>query len=113
MNMVFGFSLMPFMRYFSKLLGKRKALIMGAVVGFVGALIAPLITVPGHPYLPLIPNIFCTLGALLILKFPMTEATMAEVRKQLDARHAADALAQPTYDATIDQNIEPATLVMR
>jgi GPH family glycoside/pentoside/hexuronide:cation symporter len=177
MSMVFGLSLMPFMKHFSKLLGKRKALIMGATLGLIGALLAPLITLPGHPWLPLIPglifmplgiiagtlgdallpdicdydelecgqhreglftavmaffskiemsaaalgvgylivwtgyskglpmqsdltinrmwwlaivpNIFCSaIGLLLILKFPMTEATMAEVRRQLDERRA-------------------------
>jgi len=39
-------------------------------------------------WMAIIPNIIFTLGAfLLTLKFPMTEATMAEVRRQLDERH--------------------------
>lgn len=39
-------------------------------------------------YLAIVPNILFTLGAFfLTLKFPMTEATMLEVRRQLDERH--------------------------
>jgi len=39
-------------------------------------------------WLAIIPNIVFTLGAfLLTLKFPMTEASMLEVRRQLDERH--------------------------
>jgi len=197
MSMVFGLVLMPFMKNFSKLMGKRRALIMGATVSFIAALIAPLITLPGHPYLPLIPgllfmplgiisstlgdallpdicdydelqygqrreglftavlaffskmemsvaalgvgyliawagyakdlplqspttihrmwwvalipNIFFALaGLLLILKFPMTEATTAQVRKQLDARRALEKLASAESAETNNLACEPA-----
>lgn len=176
-NTICGLALMPFMRHFSRVLGKRKALIMGCFLGLIGALLAPLITRPGWVYVPLIPALimtplsiiantlgdamlpdicdydelqsgerreglftsvmaffsklemsiaalgvgylvawtgydqalpmqsditlnrmwwlalipnilFAAAGLLLILKFPMTEATMNEVRRQLDLRHA-------------------------
>ena len=47
--MVWGLALMPFMRYFSRMIGKRRAMVAGAGLGFAGTLIAPLVTIPGHP----------------------------------------------------------------
>lgn len=47
-------------------------------------------------WLAVVPNIVFTAGYFFIaLRFPLTEATMTEVRRQLDARHAAEAAKQP------------------
>jgi GPH family glycoside/pentoside/hexuronide:cation symporter len=70
-SMVCGFGLMPFMKQFSKLFGKRNALIAGSAVGLGGAVLAPFITLPGHPYLPLIP-------ALLILPLTTIAGTLSD-----------------------------------
>lgn len=55
-----GLALMPFMRKFSRLMGKRKALIMGTAVGLVGAIVSPFIVRPGWAYAPLIPALVLT-----------------------------------------------------
>jgi GPH family glycoside/pentoside/hexuronide:cation symporter len=197
--MICGFALMPFMGWFSKRLGKRQAMTMGAVVGLIAALVAPLVTIPGHPYLPmliglifvpltiiantlgdallpdicdydellsgqrreglftsvlaffskmemsvgalgggyllswtgfhkdlatqsmltldrmwwlgLIPAIFSAVICLfIVVRFPLTEAMMGEVRKQLDARHAAQEPIQPDSLAAQDCKIEDVLL---
>lgn len=51
-------------------------------------------------WLGLVPSIFCSLLALIIvLRFPLTEAKMTEVRRQLDARRAAASREQETAAA--------------
>lgn len=47
-------------------------------------------------YLAIIPNLVFTLGALILtLKFPMTEESMLEVRRQLDERHRKNPESAP------------------
>ncbi|HEY3328459.1 MAG TPA: MFS transporter [Capsulimonadaceae bacterium] len=58
-------------------------------------------------WLAIIPNIIFSLGAfMLTLKFPMTEESMKEVRRQLDERHHAIPESAPDNEAP-DADVEP------
>lgn len=50
-----GFALVPFMKTFSKRLGKRNGLVIPAAVAFLSACAQPWLLVPDHPYLMLLP----------------------------------------------------------
>jgi GPH family glycoside/pentoside/hexuronide:cation symporter len=83
------------MGFMAKLEISLCTLIVGYMVTWAGLNLK--LTTPQAPevlsrlfWMAVIPNIVFTLGAfLLTLKFPMTEATMMEVRRQLDERHHA------------------------
>ena len=76
-NLVIGLVLMPFMGAFSRKIGKRQALIMGAVIAFVLAVLAPFLTRPGHPYLPLIPGL--VLLPLTIIANTLGDAMLPDI----------------------------------
>lgn len=52
---IWGFILLPLMKPISKWIGKKGALVMGASVSFVFAIIQPFTLSPEHPYLLLLP----------------------------------------------------------
>lgn len=57
---IWSFAVLPFARPASRWIGKRGALILGASLGFLGALVTPFIVTPEHPYWGLIPTLFLT-----------------------------------------------------
>jgi Na+/melibiose symporter-like transporter len=71
-------------------------------VGFNGSLTTQPAEVLNRLYwLSVIPNIiFTSLCFILALRFPLTEAMMTEVRKQLDKRHQAAAAAATSSAAS-------------
>jgi len=81
------------MAFFSKLEMSAAALGVGYLIAWTGySKTLPMQsdrTLNRMWWLAMIPNMVCSLvGLLLILKFPMTEATMTDVRRQLDERRA-------------------------
>lgn len=57
-------------------------------------------------WMAIVPNIvFSFVTLLLTLRFPMTAASMAEVRRQLDARHQARPELAPDNEV-MDRNVE-------
>lgn len=61
-------------------------------------------------WLCVLPNMFFTfLGLMLTLKFPMTEASMGEIRRQLDERRLAKALAGVPTDIVAEEIVHEHT----
>jgi GPH family glycoside/pentoside/hexuronide:cation symporter len=74
---VWSFLMVPLIKPLSVKLGKRKALIMGAVIGVVAAVIQPFILRCGHPWLMLVPALF--ISPLVTLAFTLGNAIVPDI----------------------------------
>ena len=71
------FAILPFMKPLSVKIGKRAAMILGAGIGLVSALLSPFILRSGHPYLSLLPILFIT--PLQSLAFTLGNAIVPDI----------------------------------
>ncbi|MFT3787334.1 MAG: MFS transporter [Tepidisphaeraceae bacterium] len=74
---VWSFAVLPMVKPVSKWVGKRGALIAGAALSFVGAIVSPFVTTPDHPWLGLIPGLI--IGPLLIISSTIAGAILPDI----------------------------------
>lgn len=72
-----GFALVPFMKTFSKRLGKRNGLVIPAVVAFLSACVQPWLLTPEHPYLMLLPAF--VIIPMIVISNTMQQAIVPDI----------------------------------
>ena len=72
-----GFALVPFMKTFSKKLGKRNGLVIPAVVAFISACAQPFLLTPNYPYLMLLPAF--VIIPLVVISNTMQQAIVPDI----------------------------------
>ncbi len=72
-----GFALLPFMKPVTKWIGKKWALVAGASVSFVFALIQPFTLTPSYPYLLLLPALI--VAPLITVGYTITNAIVPDI----------------------------------
>jgi|GEM_PF-667423 len=74
---IWNFAMLPLVKPASKWMGKRGALILGAVLGFGCALVTPFVTTPEHPYWSIVPGL--VVAPLLVLTGTIAAAILPDI----------------------------------